>query len=741
MADENQQLQEEMNRLRESLQNGGMTAKEFADALRKSEKGLDAFADATAKGAKQVAVGMGSFALQVGQGDTNFKSLNKVVDVASDALSGMAKAIPFAGEAVAAGLKAAAEGAKFMLDQMDQTTKAFNDLGRVGALTASGMSGLQKQFVQSGLTLNSFSKIVGENSMAMARFRGMTGDGAEEFTKITGALTQGDMSLRRIGMSADQIGESTAAFVTQQTRLGRSQAANTNDLISGTKQYALELDTLSKITGQSREAIQKQQDAVLSESRFRANYEELMAQGRTKEAKSLMDLQTRMNTFGAEMGQGTRDLISGAANTDAARKMMASTGGAAQDIIMRLKDGSIDQNQAQIELQAAMKRNRDAQMQNAKFVDRAASAYQDFSQVADFTNADFSQGFEKARKTQDAQLKGQDKLTEDTVKAQANMEQMNREIQKLGFTFLPNAATAVNKMTDTMKKFVQYVNEKVLGEAPEAPAAPVGVGIEFGAAGGAGGGTGNAAVDAAVGAVASDAEIAAARKSVVGPAPAPPAPGSAAPAPAAPAPGSAAPAPVTQRAGQQDLAKMGLKIKQGDVQAQDATISSNLIELAKKVQSNIPGFAYFSGFNDKFHQENSPASKHTQGLAMDFALAQKPSKEEGARIVDMLKQMGAISAIDEYNSPSAKATGGHIHAQVSAASGAILSGPKSGYTPNLVMHGTEAVVPLNTTPEQGASGLGINSEIMQQQLDRLDDLVSVMKNQLDVSTKIMRYSS
>jgi hypothetical protein len=552
----------------------------------------------------------------------------------------------------------------------------------------------------------------------MARFRGMTGDGAEEFTKITGALTQGDMSLRRIGMSADQIGESTAAFVTQQTRLGRSQAANTNDLISGTKQYALELDTLSKITGQSREAIQKQQDAVLSESRFRANYEELMAQGRTKEAKSLMDLQTRMNTFGAEMGQGTRDLISGAANTDAARKMMASTGGAAQDIIMRLKDGSIDQNQAQIELQQAMRRNRDAQMQNAKFVDRAASAYQDFSQVADFTNADFSEGFEKARKTQDAQLKGQDKLTEDTVKAQANMEQMNREIQKLGFTFLPNAATAVNKMTETMKKFVQYVNEKVLGEAAgAAPAGPAGIGGEFG---GAGGGSGNAAVDAAVGAVGSDAEIAAARKSVA-------------------AGGSTTGGTVT--AGQQDLAKMGLKMKQGDVQAEGASISGNLIDLAKKVQSSIPGFSYFSGFNDRFHNENSPASKHTQGLAMDFALAQKPSKEEGARIVDMLKQMGAVSAIDEYNSPSAKATGGHIHAQVSAAGGAILSGPKSGYTPNLVMHGTEAVVPLNSTPSQGASGLGMNSEMMQQQLDRLDDLVSVMKSQLDVSTKIMRYSS
>lgn len=678
MADESRELQEAMQNLRNAMQGLGEDAE-------KSKTGIKAFGEAAKQGAANLTKGMGALGMQVARGNTEFKTLNTMVDITSNALAGMAKAIPFAGEAVAAGLKAAAEGAKFMLEQMDQTTKAFNDLGKVGALTASGMSGLQQQFVRSGLTLNSFAKVVGENSVAMARFRGVTGDGAEEFTKITGALTQGDISLRRIGMSADQIGESTAAFVTQQTRLGRSQSMTTNELINGTKSYALELDLLSKVTGMSREAIQKQQDAALSESRFRANYEELMATGREKEAKALMDLQTRMSTFGAEMGQGTRDLISGAANTDAARKMMASTGGAAADIIQRMKEGQIDQNQAQIELQAAMKSNREAQLQNAKFVDRANSSYADFSQIADFTNQDFSQGFTKAKTAQEAQLKGQDQLTNDTVKAQQSMEKMNRELQDLGFKFLPNAASAVNSVTSAMKGLVEFINDKVLGK-------------------GGGGGAGSEQIEF-------DAM------------------GNPTGMPAAA--GGAGPATLTQ-------AEMsaGLRIKSPEATA-GGSASPRLYEIAQLIQSKLGGdLKHFSAFNDSYHQGTN--SQHAQGRALDFTLTD-PGRS--AAVAAMVQSMPGVNrVIDEYTNPSSRATAGHIHAEISAARGAILSGPMGGYRPNLTMHGTEAIVPLNTPAAQNTLP-GMDNGLLAAQLERLDELVSVMKNQLSVSTKIMQYAS
>ena len=146
-------------------------------------------------------------------------------------------------------------------------------------------------------------------------------------------------------------------------------------------------------------------------------------------------------------------------------------------------------------------------------------------------------------------------------------------------------------------------------------------------------------------------------------------------------------------ASQSDLTKMGLKLKQGDVQAEGSKIDPKIIELAQQVQANMPNFAYFSGFNDKFHQEKSPSSSHTTGRAMDFALSKEPSVEEGKEITKWLKSMGASVAIDEYNNPSSKATAGHIHAQIPGyADGGLAS------TPQIAMvaeKGPEAMIPLD----------------------------------------------
>jgi hypothetical protein len=74
--------------------------------------------------------------------------------------------------------------------------------------------------------------------------------------------------------------------------------------------------------------------------------------------------------------------------------------------------------------------------------------------------------------------------------------------------------------------------------------------------------------------------------------------------------------------------------------------------------------------------------------------------------------------------------------------GGIASGPTSGYSTTL--HGTEAVVPLpngKTIPVEMA-GFNANfadqTSLMSQQLDKLDELVRVMQNQVSVSTKILQ---
>lgn len=158
------------------------------------------------------------------------------------------------------------------------------------------------------------------------------------------------------------------------------------------------------------------------------------------------------------------------------------------------------------------------------------------------------------------------------------------------------------------------------------------------------------------------------------------------------APKSVAP-PTTGRptkTGEGDLD--GLTIKEGDVHEQGSKVSPKIIDIAKQVQANLPNFAYFSGFNDKFHQEKSPSSSHTSGNAMDFALSQPPSIEQGQEISKILKSMGASVVIDEYNFPSSKATAGHIHAQIPGYADGGLA-----MTPQIAMvaeKGPEAMIPL-----------------------------------------------
>jgi hypothetical protein len=754
MALENQELQQIAEELRNSFQ--GLNA-----ATKDANVGLDAFKKKVPGVVGDLAKGMGGFTKEIAKGNTSLSSMNTVVDVAANAVSGLAKTVPIFGEALSAATKAVAEGAKLVVNQLDQTAKTFNAMSATGALVADGMTGLSRQFTTAGLNLQQFQKVVGQNSVALARFRGMAGEGAEEFSQIVGNLTQKqDTDLRKIGMSAEDIASTSAAFVTQQTRLGKAQSMSTDQLTAGSKQYAMELDALQKVTGLSREAIQKQQDAALSESKFRANYELAMRSGdedRIRGAKAMMTLQTRMTSFDAEMGQGVRDLSSGVANTEASIKLLGSTGGAASDIMARLKSGMIDQDQAQNELVGAMERHSKSQLDIAGQVGDAPGVYLKAAGVMDAINAKNEGAYEKAKKTQDAQINKTDDLTKSTVLAQQNLEKMNIEFSKMAIKLMPQAAYATKKMTDTMLDMIKWVNKEMgrqdvdTEQQDEANWKQMTTGEKFQSSLARG-------LEKAVGVVSTTGKNFLQGQRVENesaylekqgrPGVVPPTRGAvsgSATAPAVPpkrgAVGSGATAPVVPTT-QDDLASMGLKIKKGDVQAKDSGVSTTLLDLAQQIQESVPGFAYFSGFNDQYHQDKKGGSNHVKGLALDFALGKTPSKEEGASIVRMLKEMGASYAQDEYANLSPGGTGGHIHAEVSAANGAILSGPAGGYRPNLTMHGTEAIVPLDSPAAQSMGiGSGENTSLMTAQLEKLDEMVSVMKNQLDVSRRIMQYAS
>ena len=192
---------------------------------------------------------------------------------------------------------------------------------------------------------------------------------------------------------------------------------------------------------------------------------------------------------------------------------------------------------------------------------------------------------------------------------------------------------------------------------------------------------------------------------------------------------------------QDDLSKMGLNIKAGDVQAEGAGISPRLIELARQIQGGVPGFGYFSAFNDKFHQEKAPSSQHAKGLALDFTVAQPPSLEEGKAITDWLKGLGASLAIDEYNNPSSKSTAGHFHAQIPGfEEGGMLGAGKVGIAgeggkPELIS-GPASITPMNDL--MGA--LNNLNAVMERSHSTLSEIARISKATSDSSAKMLSYA-
>jgi GH24 family phage-related lysozyme (muramidase) len=796
MADENQELQRQMEELRNSFQ-GLNTATKDANV------GLDAFKKKLPGTLADVAKGMGSFAANAAKGDTGLKSMTAVVDVAANAISGLAKTVPIFGEALSAATKAVAEGAKIVVEQLDQTAKTFNAMAASGATVADGMTGLSRQFQTAGLNMQQFQKVVGQNAQALARFKGVAGDGAEEFSKAVGNLTQKqDTDLRKIGMSAEDIAGTTAAFVTQQTRLGKSQSMSTEQLTAGAKQYALELDQLSKVTGLSREAIQKQQDAALSESRFRANYELMMANGQEKQAKAMMTLQTRMSTFGPEMGQAVRDLSgSGVANTEASQKLVRSTGGAAMDIMARLKEGSIDQDQAQNELISAMERTKKAQMDIASTTGSTTGTFLEMSSVSDAINAKNEGAYEKAAKTQSDQIKNTDDLTKSTAKAQQNLEAMNVGFSVMATKLMPAASKAIEGMTNSMKEMVKWSNKQFGGGggsggsgAPSGGNAPSGGGRGAPSGGSGAPSGGNAPSGGGRGSSGATAKSAAAKPtgatatssggSVSGltVATAPSSGGGGTDGQSAEKIGSNA-APPPKAVASKTASKGGSSMSEDDIKKMIIAHEGKRYEPYKdSLGLWTVGVGHLIGdgkslppewnrklseeevmklFEDDYAHHRLAAQSipgfgklgtSGQGALTDLTFNMGPSWiQKWPKLKKQLTDLDVESAASNLEGSKwfgqVKSRGPEIvdmlrNSPVSAANGAILSGPTSGYQPNLTMHGTEAIVPLNS-PAAESMGMGNseNTNLMAAQLERLEEMVSVMKNQLSVSTKILQHAS
>jgi len=619
----------------------GKTVADLGSSLYKGEKGVTQFGNAV----ESVA--------------TALSSLAAIAAMVNPALRVLAM--------LTTGLAVFAKGVNAAAKQGDALYKTYQDLGRAGATASDGISGVFRNMQNLGYGIEELDKMVAlvtQNSETLAKFSLTAADGTNAFAEGM-AQIQRDGGLRLLGKTTDDINSAGAAFIRQQVAMGRRQNDIQGQLGDRTKAYVLELDRLQRLTGTSADALQKQQDELMSEDAYNVYMEMLESQGEAgkEQAAKIRATTALFPQYAKEIAQA----IGG--NVEAQGKLMFLMPNLIKDLRDPVKSFSATAETAGKDLETVGK------VFKPSFL-LAADATRDFiGSVKDMNQAQASATDIKAReKAATEGAKVQDTATKALTEAQiANMNSR-----------------------DAMQAFIQK------GVAPATAAlaalAKAASGATGAAAGAVGAPTGGAAAGSAPGSGRMDY-----KKEFGG--------------------------------GGGVAATLGdLRIKSSEAYSGGET-SQQLIMVAKTIQDKLGGdLRYFSAFNDSYERGNN--SLHGKGRALDFTLTD-PSK--AAAVAAMIGSIPGISkVIDEYANPSRSATGGHIHAEISAANGAILSGPASGYRPNLTMHGTEAIVPLNSPAAQSAFGGSDQTGLMSAQLDKLDELVRVMQNQVSVSTKILQ---
>ena len=672
-----------------AIKTGTPISAELAKQMQDASKGFKGATDELNKFAKSIGTSAAQFTKSMYEGKQGLNAMGGAVDGVGTALEFLIGLIPGA-RLLKIGLtlltKATVGATKVLSEQSDKLFKTYQDLSKVGAAAAGGMTDVFNSMQKLGYGIEELDKmtaLIKENAEALSNFGGTVAQGAKQFANAAGEIQRSDVgkSLQMLGKTPDEINRGVALFVKQQQQSGVSSANINKNLADQSAAYIKNLDVLSKLTGKDADALQAKLDDAMAEDAFNQTIYELKkkaAAGDIEAGKLATEYENAARRLTGESLKEFQRGVGGDISAMSKSMMVSSDAVATIGTKAFTASGYIDKmskgaDQARDTLGGMYKYNA---LGDVLFSAKELSVMQ--SRYADQTAQNQE---EQAKAQQELQQKGLDPATKAAVELRISQMQARDSLQ----SFVQLGVEPATRALATLARAGAGGAGMLPGGGGKAPMGGGGSGQMdygkelYGKSGGGGGGAGGGAGGG--------------------------------------------------------VASLGnLRIKSPEAYSGGET-SQQLITVAQAIQDKLGGdLKNFSAFNDSYHR--GPNSLHGKGRALDFTIT---DPKKAAAVADMVRSLPGISkVIDEYANPSGHATAPHIHAEISAANGAILSGPTSGYKPNLTMHGTEAIVPLNSPATQSAFGNSDQTNLMSAQLDKLDELVRVMQNQVSVSTKILQ---
>lgn len=673
-----EEIQAIFDEYNQALANGIPVSKELNDRMRDASKGIKDYSATLRQSLNQLGTATKSLGKDLMDGKKGASVFNDALGSAADAASNVAMGFGPLGIAVGLAVKAFSFFVTQVNKQSDKLYESFQNISRSGAMGAQGMDQVMESMLKMGYTideLGNMGEIIKQNAANFGLFSSSVLSGTKQFADVANTIQNSDLRAKffNLGMSVDDINKGLGGYMNQQGRLGRLQNMTQDEVRKGAVAYIKEMETLTRLTGQQREEMEAQREQAMAVDAFYAAVEDMPDDAREQALATYNMLAKQNPEIAKEYAANMAGIMTG--QTD----MFLATGGKSMEIFS--KDFYLAGGKAQDAMSGlgkALSENRDTLKGVAQVGGKFGLTLRDADQIM---RKDWSKGMDEASNSVTDSMNA----TEGATAAQSKLRDQQIRQAQAAQDLINAGINPVTKAMQVLSAAIDYLIDLI----PFSGKARAKVGAEAKAGGGGagpGGGGGSA-------------------KSVLG--------------------------------GSNNANLAGLKIKSEEATA-GGEINPALADLAQNIQAQLGDqLIYFSAFNDRYHQGLDRNSAHKTGTALDFTIR---DPAQAAAIAGMVRGMpGVKNVIDEYAKLSAGGTGGHIHAEINGAAGfrGSLSGPMSGYMPNMLMHGNEE---LSIRPMGGSTNdsAGASEGSISKLIDKVDDLINVSKSQLYVNEKILK---
>jgi hypothetical protein len=182
----------------------------------------------------------------------------------------------------------------------------YRTLSNVGAAFGQDLVKLRETAAAAGLPIEDFTKLIKDNSQSLSALYGSTTLGATNFSRLSKEFRTANIEyLAPLGLTVDDLNEALLTTLNISRLTGSIDIRDTKTQQAAARELVIEMDKLSKLTGQSRQALTKELQAQMTQTNFMS-----FMSKQTKETQlRLQTFAAGVSSFAPELKTGLLDLI------------------------------------------------------------------------------------------------------------------------------------------------------------------------------------------------------------------------------------------------------------------------------------------------------------------------------------------------------------------------------------------------------------------------------------------------